>query len=175
MCLIWLHTQRRQNQSNKHDWTNYVVDSRVSRPLRVAYVQSIFRPSRSGNLLPVWRFALSWNASVTPRQPTRLTTTNAAEINEREYGVNTCLGTTCQLAKLDQFDPWQVVLRQVFTPYNCLLVSVGCVVLCRVGCLWVTGACKWWYHGRGQRLSLNVGIGVRFVSIRRNCTCTRKT
>ena len=31
----------------------------------------------------------------TPRQPTRLTTTNAVEISRREWGVNTCLGITC--------------------------------------------------------------------------------
>ena len=37
----------------------------------------------------------------------------------------------------DQTNPWQVVHRQVFTPYNCLLISVAIVVLCRVGCLWV--------------------------------------
>ena len=39
----------------------------------------------------------------------------------------------------DQTDPWQVVPSQVFTPYDCLLISVDFVVLCRVGCLWVTG------------------------------------
>ena len=39
----------------------------------------------------------------------------------------------------DQTDPWQVVPRQVFTPYDCLLISVAFVVLCRVGCLWVIG------------------------------------
>ena len=61
---------------------------------------------------------------VAPIQPTRLTTTNAVEINRREYGVNTCLGIT---------DPWQVVPRQVFSPYDCLLISVAFVVLCRVG------------------------------------------
>ena len=32
---------------------------------------------------------------VTPRQPTRLTTTNAVKINKPEYSVNTCLGTAC--------------------------------------------------------------------------------
>ena len=46
------------------------------------------------------------------RQPTRLTTTNTAEINSREYGVNTCLG---KLAT-DQTDPWQVFPRKVLTP-----------------------------------------------------------
>ena len=34
-------------------------------------------------------------------------------------------------------DPWQVVPRQIFTPYDCLFISVVSVVLCRVGCLWV--------------------------------------
>ena len=34
---------------------------------------------------------------------------------------------------------WQVVSRQVFTPYDCLLLSVAFVVLCHVGCLWLTG------------------------------------
>ena len=41
----------------------------------------------------------------------------------------------------DQPDPWQVVLRLIFTPYDCLLISVVFVSLCRVGCLWVTGVC----------------------------------
>ena len=39
----------------------------------------------------------------------------------------------------DQTDPWQVVPRQVFTPYDCLMISVAFVVLCRVGYLGVTG------------------------------------
>ena len=40
---------------------------------------------------------------------------------------------------MDQTDPWLVVPRQVFTPYDCLLILVAFVVLCRVGCLWITG------------------------------------
>ena len=64
-----------------------------------------------------------------------LTTTNTVETNRWEYGVNTCLG---QLA-MDQTDLWQVVPRQVFTPYNCSLISVAFIVLCCGGCLWVTG------------------------------------
>ena len=40
---------------------------------------------------------------------------------------------------MDQTDPWQVVPRQVLTPYDCLLISVAFVVLYRVGCLWVPG------------------------------------
>ena len=43
-----------------------------------------------------------------------------------------------QLA-MDQFDPLQVVPRQVFTPYSCLLISVAFVVVSHVGCLRVTG------------------------------------
>ena len=42
----------------------------------------------------------------------------------------------------DQFDPWQVVPRQVFTPYDCLLISEAFVVLYRVGCLWVPSVKK---------------------------------
>ena len=38
----------------------------------------------------------------------------------------------------DQTGPWQVVPRQVLTPYDCLLISVAFVVLCRVGCLYHT-------------------------------------
>ena len=39
----------------------------------------------------------------------------------------------------DQFDPWQVVSRQVFTPYSRLLISVAFDVVSRVDCLGVTG------------------------------------
>ena len=35
---------------------------------------------------------------------------------------------------MDQTDPWQIVPRQVFTPYDCLLILVAFVVVCRVGC-----------------------------------------
>ena len=40
---------------------------------------------------------------------------------------------------MDQIDPWQIVPRQVFTPSDCLLISVAFVVLCGVGCHGVTG------------------------------------
>ena len=41
---------------------------------------------------------------------------------------------------MDQFDPWQVVPRQVFTPYSSLLNSAAfVVVVSRVDCLGVTG------------------------------------
>ena len=43
---------------------------------------------------------------------------------------------------MDQTDPWQVVPRQVFTPSDCLLISVAFVVHCQVGCLWVTSVMK---------------------------------
>ena len=38
---------------------------------------------------------------------------------------------------MDQTDLWQVVPRQVFTPYDCLLISVAFVVLCPADCFWV--------------------------------------
>ena len=38
----------------------------------------------------------------------------------------------------DQFDPWQDVPRQAFTPYSRLLISTAYVVISRVGCLGVT-------------------------------------
>ena len=37
----------------------------------------------------------------------------------------------------DKTDLWQFAPRQVFTPFNCLLISVAFVVLCPIGCLWV--------------------------------------
>ena len=42
----------------------------------------------------------------------------------------------------DRFDPWQVVLRQVFIPYSRLLVSTAFVVFSRDGCLWAAGLYK---------------------------------
>ena len=59
----------------------------------------------------------------------------------------------------DQTDPWQVVPRQVFTPYDCLLISVAFVVLYPVGCLWVTRVRKRW--GLGGVVGSSVGIVVR--------------
>ena len=50
---------------------------------------------------------------------------NLVEINRREKGVNTCLGTSCHGSETD---PWQLVPRQVFTPFDCLLISVEFVV-----------------------------------------------
>ena len=66
-----------------------------------------------------------------PRQPTRLTTTNAVEINRREYGI-----PIWEHLATDQTDPWQVVPREVYTPYDCLLISVAFVVLL------VTSVCR---------------------------------
>ena len=43
---------------------------------------------------------------------------------------------------MDQTDPWQVVSRQIFNPYDCLMISEAFVVLCRVGCLWLSGMCN---------------------------------
>ena len=39
----------------------------------------------------------------------------------------------------DQFDPWQIVPRQVFTSYSRLLISTAFVVVSHVGCLGVNG------------------------------------
>ena len=39
---------------------------------------------------------------------------------------------------MDQFDPWQVVPKRVFTPYCRRLISIAFVVVSRVGCLGVT-------------------------------------
>ena len=43
------------------------------------------------------------------------------------------------LVTSDQFDPWQIVSRQVFTPYSFQLISRAFVVVSRVGCPRVTG------------------------------------
>ena len=75
------------------------------------------------------------NIPVVQRQPTRQKTTYATEINKQSNGVNTCLGTIAT----DQFDPWQVVHRQVFTSYSRLLISTAFVVVSLYGCLGVTG------------------------------------
>ena len=40
---------------------------------------------------------------------------------------------------MDQIDPWQVVPKQVFTPYFRLLISTAFVVVSRVDYLGVTG------------------------------------
>ena len=40
---------------------------------------------------------------------------------------------------MDQLDSWQVVPRQVFTPYSHLLISTAFVVASRLSCLGVTG------------------------------------
>ena len=87
--------------------------------------------------LRVYTFQVNNSTPVTRRQSSQLTTTNAVEINRQDYGVNT-VPVWEQLAT-DQTDPWQVVRRQVFTPYDYSLTSIAFVVLCRVSCLWVTG------------------------------------
>ena len=59
----------------------------------------------------------------------QLTTTNPVYISRRKQRWE-------QLA-IYQTDPQQVVPRQQFTPYDCLLISVAPVVFCCVDCLWV--------------------------------------
>ena len=71
------------------------------------------------------------NTPVTPRQPTRLTTTNGVEINRREQGVNTCLWTTCHgsswsVANFSQTGSYSLWLLIDFS--SILLLSVALVV-----------------------------------------------
>ena len=40
---------------------------------------------------------------------------------------------------MDQFDPWQVVPRHIFTPYSRLLISAAFADVSGFGCLGVTG------------------------------------
>ena len=47
---------------------------------------------------------------------------------------------------MDQFDPWQVVPRQVFTPYFRLLISTAFVVVSSAGCHLVTGVCFYYEY-----------------------------
>ena len=42
----------------------------------------------------------------------------------------------------EQFDPWQVGPRQVFTPHSHLSISCALVVVGRVDCLGVTGVMR---------------------------------
>ena len=68
---------------------------------------------------------------VTQRQPTRQRTTNAMKSIS---GHGEKIPVWEQLVT-DQFDPWQVVPRQVFnTAYSRLLISTVFVVVSRVGC-----------------------------------------
>ena len=76
---------------------------------------------------------LLFEHTITQRQATPQRKTKATEINKQSYGVNTCLGTTCHKSV------WQVVPRQVFTPYFHLLISTAFVVVSHAGCLRVTG------------------------------------
>ena len=70
----------------------------------------------------------------TQRQPTQQGTTNATKIDKRSE-----LISVLEQFATDQFDPWQIVPRQVFTPYSRLLVSTSFVVVSRIDCLGVTG------------------------------------
>ena len=74
------------------------------------------------------------NTPVIPRQPTRLTT---QQTQLKSTGGNWVYIPVWEQLATDQTDPWQVVPRQIFTPYDCLLISVAFVVICRVGCPWV--------------------------------------
>ena len=74
--------------------------SRIQRTVRgkaISKLQNVskWRISKVLAFPIVGRFLARIHTPATPRLPTRLTTTNAVEINRREQGVNTCLGTTC--------------------------------------------------------------------------------
>ena len=59
----------------------------------------------------------------------------------------------------DQFDPWQVVPRQVFIPSSCLFISTVLVVISPVGCLRIFGVrfSPWrMVHIRGNVSSINI-------------------
>ena len=66
-----------------------------------------------------------------------LETTNATENNN--CNLNQSISSHRELIPVCQFDPWQVVPRQVFTPYSHLLISTVIVVVSHIGCLEVTG------------------------------------
>ena len=64
--------------------------------------------------------------------------------------------------------------KKVFTPYDCLLISVAYVALCRVDCLWVIGvpvAVAWWFYGRDEKRSDAAArlIGPASLRERRHC------
>ena len=52
---------------------------------------------------------------------------------------------------MDQSDPWQVVPRQVFTPYFHLLISTAFVVVSRVACHGVTGVFRGSFDVQNQK------------------------
>ena len=82
-------------------------------------------------------------------ETTNATDNNAVEFNRREYVVSTCLGTTCYRSNYSG-----VVPRQVFTPYDYLLISVAFVVL------WVSdvkkGICSAIFYNELLQLSQKV-------------------
>ena len=66
-------------------------------------------------------------------------TTNATDNNKRSW--NQQAGKRCKYLSGNNLPRIKLIRGKLFTPYDCLLVSVALVVLCRVGCLWVTGVC----------------------------------
>ena len=58
----------------------------------------------------------------------RQRTTNATELNKQSQGV-----IVWELLATDQTDPWQIVPRQVLTPYSRLLILTAFAVVSRVG------------------------------------------
>ena len=101
------------------------------------------------------RYATNWaqtNVATNDCEHTGyLETTNATENYKRCRKQWAVIGSKYlweQLAKwqvweqlaTDQFDPWQVVSGQIFTPYSRLFISTVFVVICCVVCLVVNGA-----------------------------------
>ena len=60
---------------------------------------------------------------VNPTKPTRLTITNAFEINRREQDVDTCLGTTCHGSSCSQTSIYSLWL---LIDFSCVYCSLSC-------------------------------------------------
>ena len=66
---------------------------------------------------------------------------------------------------MDQFDTWQVVPRQVFTPYSRLLISTAFVVVSHMGCLGVSGVVKLSGEMVGLLVSLHIFNYIKLVPV----------
>ena len=75
--------------------------------------------------------------TVTQRQPTRQTKTNATEINKQSYGVNTCLGENLTRISLIHVKLFPDRYLHPFPACKFQLCLV--FVVSRVGCIGVTG------------------------------------
>ena len=103
-------------------------------PFIWSFVTYTARRMHTASITHIYRGA-KLSTPVTLRQPTRLTTSNAVEINRREQGVNTSLRTTCHGSNWSMASCSQTGISSLL-----LLIDFSrFVVLRRVGCLWVTG------------------------------------